>query len=54
MQISDRINERSSFSCLLSMRSELILLLLNNYPEFAQGSGFKSALGVGLVLLFAL
>lgn len=37
MQICDRINDRSIFSYLISMSLWLIVLLLCNYPEFAQG-----------------
>lgn len=37
MQISDRINDRSIFDHLMPMDLWLIVLLLCNYPEFAQG-----------------
>lgn len=35
--MSDRINDRSVFAYLISVGSWLIVLLLCNYPEFAQG-----------------
>lgn len=37
MQMSVGINDRSIFSYLMSVESWLIVLLLCNYPEFAQG-----------------
>lgn len=37
MQMYDRINDRSIFSYLISVGLWLIVLLLCNYPEFAQG-----------------
>lgn len=37
MQMCDRINDSSIFSYLISMGLWLIVLLLCNYPEFAQG-----------------
>lgn len=52
MQICERINDRSIFSCLISMRSWLIVLLLNNYPEFTQGLE-SQALGCGSFFCFA-
>lgn len=52
MQICDRINDRSIFFYLISMRSWLIVLLLNNYPEFTQGLESR-ALGCGSFLCLA-
>lgn len=51
MQISNGINDRSIFSSLISMGSWLIVLLLCNYPEFAEGLD-NHAVGVRLVLYF--
>lgn len=52
MQICEWINDRSIFSYLISMRSWLIVLLLNNYPEFTQGLESR-ALGCGSFFCFA-
>lgn len=52
MQICERINYRSIFSYLISMRSWLIVLLLNNYPEFIQGLETQT-LGCGSFFCFA-
>lgn len=46
MQMFDRINDRSIFSYLISVGPWLIVLLLCNYPEFAQGLGSR-AVGCG-------
>lgn len=42
MQISDRINDKSISFCLISLGSWLIVLLLCNYAEFAQGLGIRA------------
>lgn len=49
MQMYDGINGRSIFYHLISVRSRLIVLLLCNYPEFAQGLDSR-ALGLWLGL----
>lgn len=43
MQIFKRINGRSIFCCLISVELWLIVLLLCNYPEFAQGLDGRAA-----------
>lgn len=43
MQIFEWVNDRSIFCCLISVELWLIVLLLCNYPEFAQGLDVRAA-----------
>lgn len=43
MQIFEWVNDRSIFCCLISVELWLIVLLLCNYPEFAQGLDGRTA-----------